>query len=305
MSQRIEHGIVPTRSFVNANKRINAAVKQNGFVAVTGQPGMGKSFIKEMALGALHETKGRYEVIDFPAMAKNREITGAIMSTMIRGLSAERPRGDIIARTTQLTRILLDVSRTRRIILAIDEAHDLHPDTLYGLKKMHELGREGTSLFTILLFGQPKLLSMIAPRELCQRISSYGVEELTEEEAADFLELWGVSIPGAKAFDRFYSHSGKTPLSIKYSVAKMKQFMDDGETKVSEETVIKSICGDLRDKMREAGISYNQSIRYIEEATGKRFDKSTVSKSLSGELITKTADDIRSMVAQQIQEKRA
>ena len=305
MSLSIEHGIVPTQSFVKANKRINAAVKVNGFVAVTGQPGMGKSFIKEMTLGQFKETRGRYEVIEFPAMARDREITGGIMSAMIRGLSAERARGDIIARTTQLTRILLDVSRTRRIILAIDEAHDLHPDTLYGLKKMHELGREGSSLFTILMFGQPKLLSMISPRELCQRISSYGVEELTEDEALEFLKLWGISIAGERAFQRFYDHSGKTPLSIKHSVAIMKTFMADGETKASEEVVIRSICGDLREKMKEAGISYSENIRYIEEKTGKRYDKSTVSKSLSGELITKTADDIRALSAQHVLEKQA
>jgi len=305
MSQQTEHGIVATQSFVKAHKRINAAVKTNGFLSISGHPGMGKSFIKEMTLGKYRETRSRYEVIEFPAMAKNREITGAIMSTMIRSLSAERARGDIIARTTQLTRILLDVSRTRSIILSIDEAHDLHPDTLYGLKKMHELGREGTSLFSILMFGQPKLGSMISPRELCQRISLYEVEELTADEAQEFLKLWGISITSDRAFERFYSHSGKTPLAIKHAVAVMKTFMAEGETKATEDIVVRCICGDLREKMKEAGITYSDNIRYIEEKTGKRFDKSTISKSLSGELLTKTADDIRALTAQRINQAHA
>ena len=253
MSRSIEHGIVATQSFVKAHKRINAAVRSEGFVAITGNPGMGKSFIKEMTLGKYREKGAKYEVIEFPAMAKNREITGAIMSNMIRTLSAERARGDIIARTTQLTRILLDVSRTRSVILAIDEAHDLNPDTLYGLKKIHELGREGSSLFTILLFGQPKLITMISPRELCQRIDHYEVDELSQEESAEFLKLWDISIPSVKAFDRFYNHSGKTPLSIKHAVGVMKTFLPEGETKASEDIVVKCICGDLRGKDERCG----------------------------------------------------
>src|SRR5262249_10354798 len=43
------------------------------------------------------------------------------------------------------------------VALFIDEAHDLHPKTLIGLKRLMEVARDGGGILSIVLVGHPKL----------------------------------------------------------------------------------------------------------------------------------------------------
>lgn len=286
-------GIIPTRNFVSADRIIRRTVKTNQMVAVIGQTGIGKSTLRRAIMGRLKEQ--HHTIVEIPpgTPTKGREISGSIMKEMIREISGEKPKGDLIARTTQLKRVLLaQSSRRNHLVLVIDEAQDLHSDTLYGIKKIHELG--GTSgqefLFSVILFGKEALGSLIQPRELGMRISQFQMQPLKKDEITDFLKAHKLKMNGA-AEKRFILNVDPVPAAIMRAIREIRYFYP-GKTKFTEEDIINFQKQDTLDKITASGISYRKFSDIIYSRYGKRWDSGTINKAVHGKLGTRTESEI-------------
>ncbi|MCB1202476.1 MAG: ATP-binding protein [Leptospiraceae bacterium] len=274
-------GLVPTRNFVEADKIIRKTIKRDGMVAVIGATGLGKSTIRRVTLGRLRE-KNHIVVEIPPAPTKGRDISGAIMKAMITELSDEKPKGDLVARTTQLKRILLSLSGSYKIVLAIDEAQDLQRDTIYAVKKMHELGGNNHRefLFTVIFFGKEELSDLIRHRELGLRIEKHFMQTLSEDECRAFVNLHGLTIEKA-GLKRFLARILPTPAALDQALRELKYFFP-GEKKLNASQILAFFHRDLKDRLAEFGLSYGDLVSEIYRLTGRRHDKGTINKVVNG-----------------------
>ncbi len=138
-------------------ERLRQAALTAGFVAVSGEPGSGKSTLLADALARADD--GDKLVVVQPANIERRKLTAAhIASEIIRQLSEETiPRvanvRDAVAQQVLATRY----EQGQRVVLVIDEAHELPHNTIKDLKRYHELRHGYAQLVAIILIGQSEL----------------------------------------------------------------------------------------------------------------------------------------------------
>jgi general secretion pathway protein A len=157
-----------------------------GFIAVTGEVGTGKTTICRTLLERLGPDTD-------VAFIFNPTLTG---EELLRAISVE-----LGLLTTGLTRaqlsdqlndyLLGQKQAGRRVLLIIDEAQNLDPVTLEEIRLLSNLETSTSKLIHILLFGQPELDEMIDSRELRQlrqRISvRWSLDTLSAAETADYV----------------------------------------------------------------------------------------------------------------------
>lgn len=295
--QLLDMGIVPTESFVDVYRKVSLAVNKRSILVVTGEPGMGKTTIKRVTLGRYKEDVSDFIVIEPEAgLVKQKDSTSAIMSLMIDQIMNEKPRRDVITKAEQLKRGLKETQR--KIILSIDEAQELGMDSLYGIKKLHELGgnlhRE--FLFAITLFGKPVLRSLVSPPELKNRVTLYNMKAITKDELHLFLQVYDIRLQKKQSFDQFANVCGLIPLEIKVTCNAIQALTKTGLK--PDEALNRYVAGDLRILFKKTKLSYSQLANMIFAATGRNFDKSTIGRAIKGESATPEADMIRKFAAE-------
>lgn len=298
-------GLVPTKSFVKASQLLKKAVSENRMLAVTGNPGIGKSTVREIAVGRYAEKFERYIVIKPEAsiVFSQADRTSSIIGMMIESLSDAKPARDIVKRISQLSQAL-KANRTNRVILVLDEAQDLSEKTLYGLKKLHELGgqfKEGAQ-FSILLFGKPSLNVKLADYELGYRIEQYQMLAMDREEMKAYLHNRKLKFQNQKLYDSFYQHTKGLPLAGKKTVDEILKIMRDRKLE-SDSAFSYFLSGDLSKQARDISISNNDISKYIFSKYKIRVDASTVHKANKGILNTNLADKIRDATQEMIDQK--
>ncbi|TAL31556.1 MAG: ATP-binding protein [Spirochaetes bacterium] len=265
---------VKTMNFLSAERFIRDTIGRKGIGAVIGEKGSGKTHIKRQVIGALEEKKGSYAIIDVTPMSEGVRNITQIMSAIIQDISGEGPRHDSEARRRQLRRILGDSGSD--IILAIDEAQDLHKSTLRGLKKLHELGfGMKDRLFSIILFGQPSLKDRIADDELRPRFKRLQMSDLTAKEKALFIENHALFTE--KALDTFLKRTKKTPLAVITAYEELDEMRSDlDQKKITEEMVNDYFSLAIREALAAMDKSYRRKAKEIEETTGEKISPATV-----------------------------
>jgi len=158
-----------------------------GFIAVTGEVGMGKTTLCRTLLQRLGPDT---EV----AFVFNPSVSG---EELLRAISVEfglivegRSRAEL---ADQLNEFLLEMKRAkRRVLLIIDEAQNLSSETLEEVRLLSNLETSTSKLIQILLFGQPELDEKIDSRELRQlrqRISvRWSLEPMSAAETAEYVQ---------------------------------------------------------------------------------------------------------------------
>lgn len=164
-----------------------ALLHDEGIVKVSGEVGSGKTMLCRVLMERLPE---QVEIIYLanPSLARD-EILLAIADELQLDLGRERQ--------TRVMRALQDAlieryAAGRRVVVLIDEAHAMPPETLEEIRLLSNLEANRHKLLQIVLFGQPELdahLSVPQMRQLKERIThSFRLGPLTREEITSYID---------------------------------------------------------------------------------------------------------------------
>lgn len=174
------------------------AAQHGNFLAVVGESGSGKSTLREDLIERLKEDGDGVVIIEPYTLSMSggrdgkpmlaRHIAEAIIATLAPGASIPRSQE---VRDRRLHQILKESNRAgMRHVLIIEEAHDLHAQTLKSLKRFWELKDGLKRLLSIILIGQTELMDKLGSnqadvREVVQRCVPVKLEPV--KNPADFL----------------------------------------------------------------------------------------------------------------------
>lgn len=138
-------------------KDLKIAIYEGGIIALTGIVGSGKSALLNRLQDQLRD-EGKLAISDSLTFTVQRVNLDTLKLALYYDLATEKD-GDLTSKTEKSERALIRVMRRcqKPIVLFVDDGHDLHGQTLRGLKQMIEkTGRRGVRL-TIVLAGHPRL----------------------------------------------------------------------------------------------------------------------------------------------------
>ncbi len=175
--------------------RVAAALEDNinyqGFTAVVGPVGSGKTQMKKRIVDKVAHSNGRMRLL-FPDFTEMRRVnSGAVVAYVLERFD-KRPRQRLVLALEQLRSHLGHLNEQGiRVALVFDEAHHLNDDEMRALKNFWELGTGGYQRFLgVMLFGQPLLKSRLDDykfREIAERITVIDMPEMTAKYAHDYL----------------------------------------------------------------------------------------------------------------------
>jgi type II secretory pathway predicted ATPase ExeA len=136
---------------------IRTALPAGRMIVVTGIVGNGKTVLMRRLYGEL-EHEGRILVSRSLSIDKKRVTLPSLIAALFYDLSPDK-EPIIPTQGEKRERALQALVRQGRkpVVLFVDEAHDLHPKTLVGLKRLMEVVTDGGGSLAILLLGHPKL----------------------------------------------------------------------------------------------------------------------------------------------------
>ncbi|HET7204694.1 MAG TPA: AAA family ATPase [Steroidobacteraceae bacterium] len=161
-----------------------------GFIQLTGEVGTGKTTVIR---SLLEQLPGHAEV----ALILNPRVTPAeFLLTICEELHLPVPdtgRESTKALMDLLGHYLLEAhARGRRVVLIVDEAQNLSPQTLEQVRLLTNLETATTKLLQIILIGQEELRTLLEQpdlRQLAQRITGrYHLSPLSRDETAGYVK---------------------------------------------------------------------------------------------------------------------
>jgi MSHA biogenesis protein MshM len=165
---------------------IYAITHDEGIVKVSGEVGSGKTMLCRMLLEKLPEQVETVYLAN-PSLSRD-EILYAIADE----LGAPLPDGRVHMLLRNLQDRLLEIySAGRQVVVLIDEAHAMPPETLEEIRLLSNLESNRHKLLQIVLFGQPELderLSDTNMRQLKERIThNFALEPLRRSDVPAYL----------------------------------------------------------------------------------------------------------------------
>ena len=166
-------------------REVSAAILAGRLVAITGMVGNGKTaLLRHLQAELTRENK----VLVSKSLAVDQERT--TVATLIDALFYDlSPEGEIRLpkQAEKRERDLRALFRRRRkpVALFVDEAHNLHPKTLTGLKRLMEVIADGDGRLSVVLAGHPKLrndLRRPTMEEIGYRTSTFSFDGITGQQ---------------------------------------------------------------------------------------------------------------------------
>lgn len=176
-----EAGFYATDKIKRLHEKIKTlALNYGSLIAVSGTVGSGKTtFINEL----MYDLKKDNQCIVSYSYSSDRE--GVNVKTLLTALLIDVNKSDKVAPTAHETRdrhlVKLMEENNKPVVLFIDEAQDLHGNTLSSLKKLSEMAKLSRQTLTIVLAGQPKLKNTIRSPKMEEIGSRAYVIDLDEQ----------------------------------------------------------------------------------------------------------------------------
>lgn len=166
-------------------KEIEAAIRSGKLIALTGVVGCGKT----VTLRRLQENlkaNGKILVSKSLSVDKSRATLPTLIAALFYDLSSDK-KIKIPSFGEKRERELRELIRSRKkpVVLFVDEAHDLHSQTLTGLKRLIELVEDDGGILSILLAGHPKLkndLRRPTMEEIGYRTAIFSLDSIAGEQ---------------------------------------------------------------------------------------------------------------------------
>ena len=181
-----------------------AITQDEGIVKVTGEVGSGKTMLCRVLIERLPpEVETVY--LSNPSLERE-EILQAILDDLKFTVAGEQRAGQLL-RTLQEHLIAL-YGAGQRVVLLIDEAHAMPPETLEQIRLLSNLESNRHKLLQIALFGQQELdqhLGTVLLRPLRERIThSFRLDALVHADVGQYLmfRLRQAGYKGPDLFDR-------------------------------------------------------------------------------------------------------
>src|SRR6185295_7182517 len=156
--------LYPSRVHREALDYLRFAIEGHaGFVVITGEIGSGKTTLLQVLLRTLD---GQTTVVRLV----NTLLTGVeLLESMLLDLGVTNPPSTKPSMLRELAHVLLEQrSQGRRVLVVIDEAQNLSPETLEELRMLSNLETEKSKLVQIVLVGQPNLRDSLSRPEFEQ-----------------------------------------------------------------------------------------------------------------------------------------
>lgn len=162
--------------------------QRKGFIAITGDVGVGKTTIIRAYLERPTTRKQKTIYIFNPVVSFQ-----ALLNTIFRSLEVAPTPGDLPDMVTQLHEILIAEYRANStVVLVIDEAQNMPVETLENLRMLSNLETVSDKLIQIVLIGQPELHDLLDDpklKALKQRIAlRANITPLSEKESQAYIE---------------------------------------------------------------------------------------------------------------------
>ena len=153
-------------------KDLKAAIYEGNLIVLAGIVGSGKTTLL-WRLQEILRQEGKVHVTESLAFDVPRVNLVTLKLAIFYDLASEKD-GDLTLKPEKSERRLLDLIRQRErpIVLFVDDAHDLHAQTLRGLKQfMEKVAKRGNRL-SVVLAGHPKLKNELVNRSTLEEIAA-------------------------------------------------------------------------------------------------------------------------------------
>lgn len=138
-------------------KELSHEIRAGKLITLSGIVGCGKTTMLRRIQDTLAQDK---EILVSKSLSveKSQLSLPVLINALFYDLATEKDF-KIPTQPEKRERVLRDLIRKRQkpIALFIDDAHDLHPKTLVGLKRLIEVVRDGNGTLSVVLAGHPKL----------------------------------------------------------------------------------------------------------------------------------------------------
>lgn len=150
-------GYFETERLAQFREDVMTAIIGGHLVAITGPIGVGKTVMINRLQDEITANK-KIIVARSLSVDKPRVVLPALITALFLDLSGD-PEMKVPTQPERRERLLLEAVRKSKkpIALFIDEAHDLHGNTLNGLKRLREVVSAGGGTLSVVLVGHPRL----------------------------------------------------------------------------------------------------------------------------------------------------
>jgi type II secretory pathway predicted ATPase ExeA len=162
--------------------------QRKGFIAITGEAGVGKTIILRSYLTKVDANKQKTIYVLNPRVSFD-----SLLTTILKELGAEPVAGPATQKVNQLHEVLIAEYRNdHTVVLIIDEVHNMPVETLESICMLSNLETATEKLIQVVLVGQPELDTLLNRDELRQVRERIGlrarIAPLTKTESEDYIE---------------------------------------------------------------------------------------------------------------------
>jgi general secretion pathway protein A len=162
-------------------------IQGEGFVVITGMPGLGKTIVVKELVKTLHNQEIIIGVI--VSSQVGAEDTLRMISTKFGLPNAGADKASLISGIEQFIKVTAESGK--RIILIVDEAQNLPKQSLEELRMLSNFEMQGKIVFQTFLVGQKQLWSTISAPDMEQFkqriVSTLQLEPLNADETKNYI----------------------------------------------------------------------------------------------------------------------